>query len=116
VSENDLGMWSQVLTEKGAVLAFFGALGGAVRSATLRTTWRESLRIIFIGSATAFGLGEVSPTILRWIFGEAAIPESASTAVGFIAAMAFIVGLIAVVLVEYLIERSQGGGRDGPAA
>ena len=47
--------WQSIFNERGALLATFGALGGAVRSAALKTGWREGLRVIFIGSATSFG-------------------------------------------------------------
>lgn len=98
MSNTDPSLWSQVFSERGAILAFFGALGGAVRSATIRTTWTEGLRVMFIGSATAFGVGVLAPYLVRPWVGE--LPEKMSGALGTLCASAFILGLIAVTLIE----------------
>lgn len=91
-----------VFNERGALLALFGALGGAVRSATLKTTWREGLRVVFIGAASAFGVGILSPLLLRPWIGE--LPEGIGTALGTLCSAAFITGLVAVTMIERFIE------------
>lgn len=102
---------SQIFNERGALLAFFGALGGAVRSAALKTTWREGLRVIFIGSCTSFGVGVLAPTLLRPWIGD--LPEEMAGALGTLCAAAFLVGLVAVTLIERFIEQKSEGSGDG---
>lgn len=93
----------EIFNERGALLAFFGALGGAVRSATLKTGWREGLRVIFIGSGTSFGVGVLAPVLLRPWIGD--LPEEMSGMLGTLCASAFLVGLVAVTLIERFIEK-----------
>lgn len=90
-----------VFNERGALLAFFGALGGAVRSAALKTTWREGIRVVFIGAATAFGFGVLAPFILKPWIGE--IPSDMAGAIGTLCASAFMIGLAAVTMIERFI-------------
>lgn len=93
--------FSTIFNERGALLAIFGAMGGAVRSATLKTTWREGLRVIFIGSVLSFGFGSLSPYMLRPFIGK--LPDDLATSLGFICAAAFVVGLVGVTLAERII-------------
>lgn len=97
-------LFSEIFNERGVLLAFFGALGGAVRSATLKTSWRESLRVVFIGSGTSFGVGVLAPVVLRPWIGE--LPEHLSGTLGTLCAASFLIGLIAVTLIERLIDRT----------
>lgn len=90
--------WHSIFNERGALLAFFGALGGAVRSAALKTTWREGLRVVFIGGATSFGFGTLAPHLLKPWVGE--LPQDISSTIGTICAAAFLVGLMAVTIIE----------------
>ena len=111
----DWTLWQQIFNERGALLTFFGALGGAVRSAALKTTWREGLRVIFMGGSTAFGVGVLAPFLLRPWIGD--LPEDVAGALGTLCAAAFLVGLMAVTLVERMIDgrsgASRGDGTDG---
>lgn len=102
-----------IFNERGALLAVFGALGGAVRSAALKTTWREGLRVIFIGSATSFGVGALGPHLLRPVIGP--LPEGIDAgALGTLCAAAFLVGLIAVTIIERIADgKPISGGKDG---
>lgn len=95
------------------MLALFGALGGAVRSAALKTTWREGLRVVFIGSATAFGVGVLAPYLLRPWIGE--LPEGMGGALGTLCAAAFLIGLMAVTTVERLAVGKSIKEGDGDA-
>ncbi len=97
------GLFWQIFNERGALLAFFGALGGAVRSATLKTTWREGMRVVFIGSGTSFGVGVLAPMLLRPWIGD--LPQEMSGALGTLCAAAFLTGLVAVTLIERIIEK-----------
>lgn len=94
---------AQVFSERGVLQMFFGALGGAVRSAAIKTTWRDGLRVIFIGSATSFGIGALAPVFLSgWVQD---LPESVEGSLGSLCAMSFIVGLVSVTLIERMIEK-----------
>lgn len=110
MSEGPRVFW-EVFNERGALLAFFGALGGAVRSATLKTGWRESLRVVFIGSATSFGVGVLGPVVLRPWIGD--LPEHMSGTLGTLCAAAFLVGLVSVTLVERLVDEKNRETVDG---
>lgn len=101
--KDEPGLIWQIFNERGALLAFFGALGGAVRAATLKTTWREGVRVIFVGGSTSFGVGVLAPHLLRPWIGD--LPEEMSGALGTLCAAAFLTGLIAVTLIERMIEK-----------
>lgn len=102
MSDQDPNQLWQVFNERGALLAFFGAMGGAVRSATLKTTWREGVRVIFIGGATAFGVGVLAPMILKSWIGD--LPSDLQATLGTLCASSFLLGLIAVTLIERFIS------------
>ena len=100
-----------VFNERGALLAIFGAMGGAVRSATLKTTWREGVRVVFIGAATAFGVGVLAPIMLKPWIGD--LPEGMAGALGTLCAAAFMVGLVAVTMIErFLAGKELVSGKD----
>ena len=100
-----------VFNERGALLAIFGAMGGAVRSATLKTTWREGVRVVFIGAATAFGVGVLAPIMLKPWIGD--LPEGMAGALGTLCAAAFMVGLVAVTMIErFLSGKDLTTGKD----
>lgn len=92
--------WPTIFNERALILTFFGALGGAVRSAALKTTWREGMRVVFIGAASAFGFGIVGPFLLRPWLGD--LPENMAGALGTLCATSFIIGLMCVTVVERL--------------
>ena len=102
MSEKDPNLFFEVFNQRAAILTFFGALGGSVRAAVLKTTWKEGLRVVFVGGATAFGIGVMAPIVLKPWIGE--IPEGMAGAFGTITAAAFLTGLVAVTLVERLID------------
>lgn len=105
-------LFGEIFNERGALLAFFGALGGAVRSATLKTSWMEALRVVFIGAGSSFGVGALAPMALpgHWI---SVLPADVKGTLGALCAAAFLVGLVAVNLVERLVARKKGGRVDG---
>lgn len=98
----DWNLISQVFNERGALLTFFGALGGAVRSAALKTTWMDGVRVVFLGGATAFGVGVLAPVLLKPWIGD--LPGDLAGALGTLCAAAFVIGLMSVTIVERLIE------------
>ena len=98
----------EVFNEQGVLLTFFGALGGAVRSAVLKTSWLESLRVIFVGSSTSFSFGVLSPLFLTSWIGE--LPQEMNRSLGTMCAAAFLTGLVAVTYVERFVEKHRGDG------
>lgn len=107
-----MSLMDQIFNERSLLLAFFGALGGAVRSAVLRTTWREGIRVIFIGATTAFGVGALAPFLLRPWIGE--LPLDMVGALGTLCSAAFILGLVSVTMIEKWLEDKDDGssGKD----
>jgi drug/metabolite transporter (DMT)-like permease len=102
---SDPNLLNEIFNQRAVVLTFFGALGGSVRAAVLKTTWREGLRVVFVGGAVAFGVGILGPVLLQPWIGE--IPEGMSGAIGTLTAAAFLIGLVAVTLVERFISGDQ---------
>lgn len=100
----DLGIFSEVFNQRAMVLTVFGALGGSVRAAVLKTTWRESLRVIFVGGAVSFGVGVAGPSIMTPIFGDL----GTSGSMGALTASAFLLGLISVTIVERVFTNIWG--------
>lgn len=92
-----------IFNERGLLFVFFGSLGAAVRSAALKTTWREGLRMIFIGGACSFGFGTASPYILEKVFGIK-MAADVSQAMPGLCASAFVVGLTAITLIEFFVS------------
>lgn len=110
----DHGLLSEIFNQRGALIAFFGALGGSVRSAVLRTTWRESLRVIFVGMATSFGVGTLAPLLMKPWIGD--IPEGLESTLGTLCSAAFLTGLVAVTLIERWIDgKEDEGGKNDPS-
>lgn len=97
----DFGLFNEVFNQRAAILTFFGALGGSVRAAVLKTTWRESIRVIFVGGAVAFGVGILGPVVMKPWIGD--LPDEMAGALGTLTAVSFLLGLVAVTLVERFI-------------
>jgi len=103
---DDPSLFEQVFNQRGALLAIFGALGGAVRAAALQVSWRSALRDVGIGSATAFGFGAISPHVLRPWLGD--LPMGAATDLGVLCAVAFATGLTAMTLIRRFVAHDTG--------
>lgn len=97
----------EVFNERAAILTFMGMLGGSVRAAVLKTTWREGLRVVFVGGAVAFGVGVLGPVIMKPWVGE--LPNEMAGALGTLTAASFLIGLVSVTLVERFISGPQKG-------
>jgi hypothetical protein len=105
----DPNLFSEVFNQRAGILTFFGALGGSVRATVLKTTWREGLRVIFVGGAVAFGVGVIGPQVMRPWIGD--LPDEMAGAMGTLTAAAFLTGLVAVTLVERFISGPKDGDK-----
>jgi len=104
MSSQEPQVFAEVFTQQALVLTIFGSLGGSVRAAVLKTGWRESLRVIFVGGAVSFGVGVVGPSIVTPIFGDLGTTGS----MGALTASAFLLGLISVTIVERIFTNIWG--------
>ena len=111
MADQDPGTFKELFTPLGAALAFFGGLGGLVRALVIRAPWRETLRVMLIGAATAFGLGALSPHFLKWMIGG--IPENVSGALGTLCACAFVIGVINAAVIERIIAETSKISKKG---
>lgn len=102
MSDKDPNLLHEVFNQRAMILTFFGALGGSVRAAVLKTTWREGVRVIFVGGAVSFGVGVLGPILLKPWFGE--LSSQMTGALGTLTAASFLIGLMAVTLVERFIS------------
>jgi hypothetical protein len=102
MSNQDPNLLTEVFNQRAAILTFFGALGGSVRAAVLKTSWKEGLRVVFVGGAVAFGVGVLGPVIMKPWIGD--LPDEMAGAMGTLTAASFLIGLVAVTLVERFIS------------
>lgn len=101
MSQNDPNLFGEVFNQRASILTFFGMLGGSVRAAVLKTSWKEGVRVVFVGGAVAFGVGVLGPVIMKPWIGE--LPDEMAGAMGTLTAASFLIGLVAVTLVERFI-------------
>ena len=102
MSERDPNLFFEVFNQRAAILTFFGALGGSVRAAVLNTGWKEGLRVVFVGGAVSFGVGVLGPVLMKPWIGD--LPDEMAGAMGTLTAASFLIGLVAVTLVERFIS------------
>ena len=107
MSEKDPNLILEVFNQRAGILTFMGMLGGSVRAVVLKTTWREGIRVVFVGGAVAFGIGVLAPVIMEPWIGE--LPENMAGALGTLTAASFLIGLVAVTLVERFISGPKEG-------
>lgn len=107
----DPNLFAEVFNQRAAILTFFGMLGGSVRAAVLKTTWREGIRVVFVGGAVSFGVGVLAPVVMKPWIGD--LPDDMAGALGTLTAASFLTGLVAVTLVERFLSgpvKENGGG------
>lgn len=101
---DDPSLWKTVFGDQSLILALFGALGGSVRSLALRTKWVEGIRVTMIGGLTSFGVGVLTPAVLKPYFGP--LEGAGPGALGALTSAAFLLGLLSVTVIERTIDRS----------
>jgi quinol-cytochrome oxidoreductase complex cytochrome b subunit len=104
MSDQGPNVLHEVFSQKTLVLTLFGALGGSVRAAVLKTGWKESLRVIFVGGAVSFGVGVAGPGIILPFFGDL----GDSNSMGVLTSSAFLLGLISCTIVERVFTNIWG--------
>lgn len=100
--------WREIFDSRGAIIALFGFLGGTVNALMLLDEgedWKTGVRAVVIGTCTAFGFGELTGLLLRQ-FGI--VDAGTSVGIGIVSAMAFVVGLTAISIIERLRKRAKG--------
>lgn len=102
MSEKDPSLFFEVFNQRAGILTFFGMLGGSVRAAVLKTGWKEGFRVVFVGGAVAFGVGVLGPVLMKPWVGD--LPDEMAGAMGTLTAASFLIGLVAVTLVERFIS------------
>lgn len=102
MSIKDPNLLLEVFNQRAGILTFFGALGGSVRAAVLKTGWKEGVRVVFVGGAVAFGVGVLGPVVMKPWIGD--LPDEMAGAMGTLTAASFLIGLVAVTLVERFIS------------
>lgn len=109
MAENDPNLIAEVFNQRAGILTFFGMLGGSVRAAVLKTGWKEGVRVVFVGGAVSFGVGVMAPLVMKPWIGE--LPQGMAGALGTLTAASFLLGLVAVTLVErFLSGPTEKGG------
>ena len=103
MDSKDPNLINEVFNQRSLILTFFGALGGSVRATVLKTTWKEGIRVIFVGGVVAFGVGSIAPSLLSYWLGTD-LPSNVAGTLGTLTASSFLIGLVAVTLVERFIS------------
>ena len=85
-----------------AILAAWGALGGATNALTTRMRLRDALRHILLGGLIAAGMGSFSMSLVaRWL----GLPPEAVPAGGAAGSAAYLVGVFGPAVIEVTLAR-----------
>ena len=97
-----------------AILAAWGALGGATNALTTRMRLRDAVRHILLGGLIAAGMGSFSMSLVaRWL----GLPPEAVPAGGAAGSAAYLVGVFGPAVIEVTLARIRGlRSGDGPDA
>lgn len=114
MADQDPNLIVEVFNQRAGILTFFGMLGGSVRAAVLKTSWKEGLRVIFVGGAVSFGVGVLAPVVMKPWIGD--LPDDMAGALGTLTAASFLTGLVAVTLVERFLSGPTKGSENDDAS
>lgn len=98
-------------TSTAAILAAWGALGGATNALTTKMRLRDALRHILLGGLIAAGMGSFSMAIItRWL----GLPPETIPAGGAAGSAAYLVGVFGPAVIEVTLARlrQERGGPD----
>jgi len=108
------GVLRDLAASTAAILAAWGALGGATNALTTRMRLRDALRHILLGGLIAAGMGSFSMALVaRWL----GLPSEAVPAGGVAGSAAYLVGVFGPAVIEVTLARIRGiRTGDGPDA
>ena len=117
---DDTGFFSGVLRDlaasTAAILAAWGALGGATNALTTKMRLRDAIRHILLGGLIAAGMGSLSMSLVtHWL----KLPPEAVPAGGAAGSAAYLVGVFGPAVIEVALVRIRSfraGGGSGPDA
>ncbi|MEC3860133.1 hypothetical protein VK792_02445 [Mesobacterium sp. TK19101] len=85
-----------------AILAIWGALGGATNALTTKMRLRDALRHILLGGLIAAGMGSLSMAVITSWLG---LPPQAIPAGGAAGSAAYLVGVFGPAVIELVLAR-----------
>ena len=108
------GVLRDLAASTAAILAAWGALGGATNALTTRMRLRDAVRHILLGGIIAAGMGSFSMALVaRWL----GLPPEAVPAGGAAGSAAYLVGVFGPAVIEVTLARIRGiRSGDGPDA
>lgn len=93
-----------------AILAAWGALGGATNALTTRMRLRDALRHILLGGLIAAGMGSLSLAVVAaWLD----LPAAAIPAGGAAGSAAYLVGVFGPAVIELVLARLRSAHEGG---
>ena len=105
-----VGALRDLAASTAAILAAWGALGGATNALTTRMRLRDAIRHILLGGLIAAGMGSFSMALVtRWL----GLPPEAVPAGGAAGSAAYLVGVFGPAVIEVTLARIRKL-RDGP--
>ena len=102
-------VWRELAASTAAILAAWGALGGATNALTTRMPLRDALRHILLGGIIAAGMGSLSMALVAVWLG---LPTEAIPAGGAVGSAAYLVGVFGPAVIEVTLARLRNAKRD----
>jgi len=109
------GVLRDLAASTAAILAAWGALGGATNALSTRMRLRDAIRHILLGGPIAAGMGSLSMSLItHWL----KLPPEAVPAGGAAGSAAYLVGVFGPAVIEVTLARIRsirsrpGGGPD----
>jgi hypothetical protein len=99
------GALRDLAASTAAILAAWGALGGATNALTTKMRLRDAIRHILLGGLIAAGMGSLSMALVaRWL----GLPPEAVPAGGAAGSAAYLVGVFGPAAIEVTLARIRG--------
>ncbi|MGP6089740.1 hypothetical protein [Antarctobacter jejuensis] len=99
-----------LMASTAAILAIWGALGGATNALTTKMRLRDALRHILLGGLIAAGMGSLSMALVaQWL----GLPREAIPAGGAAGSAAYLVGVFGPAFIEVILARLRNARWDG---